>query len=146
MTEVAGGKHPQRCDRTSTIVLEIIARIRKQPELKGAWDGMPNAEKSCLVGDFFNLVSSAPQPAAESTRYMSEEQRKYILSFKEEDPLLMAYAEGQKAAEQRIKDVIAELESTIKCNERWQNLEPYYQGVNAEANTILSLLRGDGKS
>ena len=50
-------------------------------------------------------------------------------------------AAKEQSAEQRIQDVIAELESTIKCNERWQNLEPYYRGVNAGAKITISLLR-----
>ena len=93
--------------------------------------------------------SSAPQPApsshlsagkADPTRYMSEEQRKYILSFKEEDPLLMAYVEGQKAAEQRIKDVIAELDKDVDEARSYGQ----YGYANGCAHAI-SLLRDGGK-
>ena len=89
--------------------------------------------------------SSSPQPAAgkaDPTRYMSEEQRKYILSFKEEDPLLMAYVEGQKAAEQRIKDVIAELEQRKNDQSGWAT-EAHYQGASTAYKRTISLLRGN---
>ena len=47
-----------RCEKCNKIVLEIISRIQKQPELENSWNGMVNAEKNYFVGDIFNIVSS----------------------------------------------------------------------------------------
>jgi hypothetical protein len=44
--------------KSEDIVLEIIRRIQKQPELENSWNGMANAEKNYFVGDIFNLVNS----------------------------------------------------------------------------------------
>lgn len=95
--------------------------------------------------------NSAPQPAADPTRHMSEEQRKYILSFKEEDPLLMAYVEGQKAAKQRIAEVIETLgrledEHAAKAIEAADTSWGFHYGGMADGfKKAISLLRGDGK-
>ena len=46
-----------------------------------------------------------------------------------------------KKDKEKIESIIKELENTIRCNERWPTLEPYYQGVNAEAKLILEMLK-----
>lgn len=47
---------------------------------------------------------------------LTEEKRKYILSFTEEDPLLMAFSEGQRFERQRVLDSIWEwMEIGVEC-------------------------------
>ena len=51
------------------------------------------------------------------------------------------------AKEWLMADVIKELEATIKCNSRWDKLEPYYSGVNATCKIAIALIKNgvDGK-
>ena len=47
-------------------VMEIIERIRRQPELQQSWKSMANAEKNYIVGDFFNIVNDCASHSASS--------------------------------------------------------------------------------
>jgi len=42
--------------KCTDITWKIIRRIRKQPELVEHWNVMPNVEKSCFVGDVYNII------------------------------------------------------------------------------------------
>lgn len=44
-----------------------------------------------------------------------------------------------------MRDVIDEVNSTLKCNSKWEDLEPYYCGVNAMCKKILLLIDGVAK-
>lgn len=59
---------------------------------------------------------------------MTEEQRKYILSFHEEDPLLIAYVEGQehpsqKAAATIRNQTLDDFDKEIMKKEEWTRME-----------------------
>ena len=60
-------EHTQRCDPISDAVLKIFKRIGEQFEFKEIWNTLPNAERSYLAGDFYNIIqstSATPAPAA----------------------------------------------------------------------------------
>jgi len=46
-----------------------------------------------------------------------------------------------QAREYLMREVIAELEETIKCNSRWEKPEPYYLGVNAGCKEAIALIQ-----
>jgi hypothetical protein len=52
-----------------------------------------------------------------------------------------ACVEHPQAREWLMRDVIKELEATIKCNSRWDELEPYYEGVNAATKEAIALIK-----
>ena len=67
-----------------------------------------NKDLSCGMTCEHDTRSRPHNPAPDYG--MTPEQRKYILSFHEEDPLLMAYVEGQKAgAAQAREEVLTEI-------------------------------------
>jgi hypothetical protein len=41
---------------SSYAVMEVVERIKKQPELQRYWTKMANAEKNYFVGDLFNII------------------------------------------------------------------------------------------
>jgi len=41
---------------SSYAVMEVVERIKKQPELQRYWTRMANAEKNYFVGDLFNII------------------------------------------------------------------------------------------
>ena len=66
-TGVLMTEHTQRCDPISDAVLKIFKRIGEQFEFKEIWNTLPNAERSYLAGDFYNIIqstSATPAPAA----------------------------------------------------------------------------------
>ena len=63
--------HPLEKGSPEYAVMEIVDRIKRQPELQQSWKSMLNAEKNYIIGDFFNIInncashSNAPTPASD---------------------------------------------------------------------------------
>jgi hypothetical protein len=61
--------HPYRCIEMKETIVALFHRIEKQPEFKDAFVKLPNAERSYMAGDFYNIIVGCSHP------YQSEREK-----------------------------------------------------------------------
>lgn len=55
MEHGAQGQQPSR-EEAKRIIIALFRRIGDQPDLAAEWSKMPNAERNCLAGAFYNII------------------------------------------------------------------------------------------
>jgi hypothetical protein len=100
---------------SSDAVMEVVERIKKQPELLRHWTEMANAEKNYFVGDLFNIIDHRATVAVnEVFERLGEE----LTKFDEQLEKLVADSDSKGNSEARLafmnqRAVLGHLKSQI---------------------------------
>jgi len=52
------------------LIIALFRRIGEQPDLKEEWEKMPNAERNCMAGAFYNIIKEHSSAKSEREKVL----------------------------------------------------------------------------